>query len=539
MLILILFAFLAGIVTVLSPCILPILPAILGAGTLQGKLRPIGIITGLVVSFSFFTLALTAIVHATGIPPNVLRYAAIVLIFLFGLVMLFPRLSNAFAQWTASIASIGQKIPSKSGFWGGVIFGVALGLLWTPCAGPILASITTLVATRAITASAVILTLVYSLGAALPLFLIAYGSSRILRSSQYLSKHSEGIRQFFGAIMILLALVLAFHWEMLLEQKLIRYIPQSFVENNPRLDQELKKLRGETVSQGKAPELVGIVQWINSPPLTLEQLRGKVVLIDFWTYSCINCLRTIPYLEKWNDTYEDKGLVIIGVHTPEFEFEKDPMNVLKAATSLGIKYPIALDNNYETWTAFHNNYWPAHYLIDQEGNIRMVHYGEGAYVETENNIRSLLGLAPLAMQETEKVMRPLTPEIYLGMSRGTNYTGEITLKFHQLVRYSYKSPLRHDTVGLRGPWMAEREYVQSEGDETYIDLNFLAKKVYLVLAGESPIPLRVYLDGKLVKEIEIDSDRKYDIVTTTYGRHHLSVLVPQGIKAYTFTFGDY
>jgi cytochrome c biogenesis protein CcdA/thiol-disulfide isomerase/thioredoxin len=537
MLILLGFAFLAGIFTVLSPCILPILPAILSAGTSQGKLRPLGIIIGLIFSFTFFTLSLTAIVHATGLPPNLLRYAAIVLIFLFGLIMIFPRLSNWFAEITSPVATLGQHFQRKSstGFIGGAIFGLALGLLWTPCAGPILAAITTLVATHAINVLAVLMTLSYSIGAGIPMFLIAYGGSRIIQSSRFLSQHAEGIRQFFGVLMILTAAVLAFHWDMMLEQKLSRYLPSSMVENNVKVQQQLQQLRGETLEKiGKAPDFVGITEWINSPPLTIEELKGKVVLIDFWTYSCINCLRTLPYLEKWNADYKDQGLVIVGVHTPEFEFEKDPRNVAAAAKRLGVEYPIALDNNYQTWQAYHNHYWPAHYLIDQEGNIRMEHFGEGGYAETEKEIRELLGLAPIHITEPQVVLMPLSPETYLGSARGHSYIQEVHPG--EMV-YGYTKPLGDDQVGLKGPWQIEEEYITPKGDDCYLNMNFLAKRVYLVLSGSSKEPIAVFLDGKPAGEIEMDGDKKYDIVSTTYGRHQLSLKIPQGINAYAFTFG--
>lgn len=306
MLLLIAFAFLAGIFTILSPCILPILPAILSGGTLQGKWRPLGMILGLIASFTFFTLSLTLIVHATGLSPNVLRYAAIVIIALFGLIMLFPRLSDWFAQATAPLANWGQRIqktPTKSGFGGGFLFGIALGLLWTPCAGPILAAITTLVATQSINSAMILLTLAYSIGAGIPLFLIAYGGGKVIQSSRFLSSHSEGIRQFFGALMLLTALAIAMHWDMTLQQKIATLVPPILIEDNPLVKKELEKIRepnalGIPEVGKKSPEFVGITNWINSPPLSLMQLKGKVVLVDFWTYSCINCLRTLPYLEK-------------------------------------------------------------------------------------------------------------------------------------------------------------------------------------------------------------------------------------------------
>ncbi len=246
MLVLLLFAFLAGIFTVLSPCILPILPVLLSASAARGKLRPLGIILGLIVSFTFFTLALSALVRWIGLSAELLRYVAIALIAFFGLIMLLPRLSAWFAKSTSGVAALGQKIQPEQakGFWSGTLLGVALGLLWTPCAGPILATITTLVAAGAVGWTALLLTLTYSIGAAIPLFFIAYGSNRAITASRALSKHAERIRQLFGAIMIALALVLAFHWDMLLEQRLLRFLPQGLIEKNPRLDEELKRLRG-------------------------------------------------------------------------------------------------------------------------------------------------------------------------------------------------------------------------------------------------------------------------------------------------------
>jgi cytochrome c biogenesis protein CcdA/thiol-disulfide isomerase/thioredoxin len=529
MLILLGFAFLAGIFTALSPCILPVLPAILAAGTAQGKMRPFGTVLGLVLSFSFFTLALTSIVHATGVSPNFLRWVAIALIFLFGLVMVSEKLSLWFAKITTPIADLGQRLQGKAtatGFWSGLMFGVALGLLWTPCAGPILAAITTLAATGAVSFTAVLLTLSYSVGAGIPMFLFAYGGNKLVQSSHFLSRHSERIRQFFGCLMIVFAVVLAFNWDMLLQEKLARLTPAFFTEKGRKLEEELGALRGHGLTIGsKAPEITGIAQWINSPPLTLEELKGKVVLIDFWTYSCINCLRTLPYLKNWYADYKNEGFVIIGVHTPEFVFEKNFDNVSAAVKHLGIEYPVALDNDYKTWQAYHNNYWPAHYLIDQNGIIRMVHYGEGSYVETENAIRELLGMSPIEMKEPEQNLRPLTPETYLGKNRG-----------HPLINYT--PPLGDNEIGLKGSWTIEDEYILANGDDCYLDLNFLAKQVYLVLGGSSPNPIQVYLDGKLSGTILVDMPRKYDVVSTTYGRHQLSLKVPAGIQAYAFTFGD-
>ncbi len=531
------FSFLAGFFTALSPCILPVLPAILSAGVAGGRLRPLGTIVGLICSFTFFTLLLTWLIQVTGLSPSILRYIAIALIFFFGLVMIFPKLSNWFAKITTPIADLGQKIQSskpKEGFLGGFVFGLALGLLWTPCAGPILGAITTLVASQTISATVIAMTLLYSVGAGIPLFFFAYGSARLIKTSRFLSRYTERIRQFFGVLMIAFAVLLTFNWDMLISQKLSLFFPEWISEKNFHV--EVKK-NSSLPNDGKAPELKGIAAWINSPPLTLSELKGKVVLIDFWTYSCINCLRTIPHLEKWYQDYKDKGFVIIGVHTPEFAFERDLDNVKKAVRDLGITYPVALDNNYATWNAYHNQYWPAHFLVDQEGVIRMEHFGEGEYTETENGIRMLLGMSPLNRKDAAVHTRFISPETYLGLSRGRSY--QSSLSSYKTATYNNEiSSLKEDEVGLKGLWFAQDEYIEAKGSESYLELNFLSTKVYLVLGGSSKTPLEILLDGKPYGTIDVDGDKKYNIVSASYGRHLLSLKVPQGIRAYAFTFGD-
>ncbi len=581
MLILLLFAFLAGIVTVLSPCVLPVLPALLSAGGGKGHLRPVGIICGLIFSFTFFTLTFTTIVHLTGISPDFLRYIAIGLIAVFGLLMIFPFLGEKFAEATSGIANLGQSVQEKSklfgsGFWSGFILGIALGLVWTPCAGPILAAITTLVATSAVTWFTILITFAYSLGAAIPMFLIIYGGKKIISSSKCLSKYAEWIRKGFGVLMILGALAIAFHYDVKFQQIAIQYVPLINIEDNLTVKKELEKLRDSNSSISNknfilpteelfskkrvalpkisvVPELVGITGWVNTGPVTLEQLHGKVILIDFWTYSCINCIRTFPYIKDWYAKYKDKGLIVVGVHTPEFEFEKNIDNVKDAAQRFGLQYPIAIDSDFKTWQNFNNRFWPAHYLVDKEGIVRSFHFGEGAYQETENDIRSLLGLSPLEVKEEITVSRrPITPETYLGSEKADRYVSGNNIKSEVSVPYNYHELLKDNQIGLKGNWLVSSQKITSMGEGSYLDLNFLATRVYLVMDSDKPQLVIVYLDDHPLEkkyftedmnekgQILVKQPRKYDVINlkNDYGRHKLTLKVPKGVSMYAFTFGD-
>ncbi|MCE5317995.1 MAG: cytochrome c biogenesis protein DipZ [Parachlamydia sp.] len=560
MVLLLLFSFLAGLVTALSPCTLPILPVLLSAGANTSRTRPLGIVFGLILSFTFFTLFLTALVKVTGISPDFLRYAAIALIFLFGLVMLVPALSDWFARATARIAAVGEAGQEQSQKWGrgwigGLILGGCLGLLWTPCAGPILGAIATLAATQAFSWQLFFLILSYSLGASLPMLLIIYGGQAILTSSRWLSTHTESIRKAFGLLMILTALAMANGVDLTFQGWASKFVPSLVIEEHPIVTEQLSRLRQEKslTPLGNAPELAGITSWINTEPLTIEGLRGKVVLVDFWTYSCINCIRTLPYHQQWVDRYRDRGFVLIGVHTPEFEFEKKHENVAKAVERFAITYPVALDNDYKTWQAYHNAYWPAHYLIDQEGIIREVQFGEGHYVETENTIRALLGLAPIMKEEPKPEIRlGQTPETYLGYERAQQYVPDVEIKRDVTETFASETTPGPDQVALRGSWHIGPESITSQGDESVLVLNFQATHVYVVMDGKSETPVQVLLDGKLLPkenytvdmnadgQILVDQPRKYDLIDLkgSFGRHQLRLIIPKGISAYAFTFGS-
>ncbi len=516
---LLIFAFLAGLVTALSPCSLPILPVLLSATS--SRLKPLAIVIGLVITFTLFILFIGTIVQSLGISPQMLRMAAIALIFIFGLVLLVPPLSDWFSRVTTPFVGLGEQLKGGSGWIGGLILGASLGLLWTPCAGPILAAIVTLAITQTVTLKLFFLALFYSLGAALPMLLIIYGGQTLLRSSRFLSSHLESIRKAFGLLLLLTSLSMASGADLALQDWASQYVPSLVLEDTVTVHEELAHLRK---GEPKSLELVGITGWINSPPLTLKKLRGKVVLIDFWTYSCINCLRTLPYLKEWDEKYRDRGLVIIGVHTPEFAFEKKLENVQNAVKRFQIRYPVALDSDYKTWEAFQNSYWPAHYLFNQEGHLVQEHFGEGGYVQTENQIRALLGLSPIEKEEPKSETHlTQTPETYLGSDRASPYaTGE--------------SPGPNQVV-LKGGWKVGPESITATGQESILLLNFQATYVYLVMEGHGTVEL--LLDGKPLPKILVDEPRKYDLIDLKgeYGRHLLQLHFSPGVSAYAFTFG--
>lgn len=517
------FAFLAGIVTILSPCILPVLPSLLAAGALKGKARPFGIVTGFTVSFTLFTLALSWLVEQFNISPAWLQGTAIVILALFGLILIFPKLSDEFEKWTSRFSSV--EVESSNGFWGGFLLGSALGLIWTPCAGPLLASVIVLAVTRQVSSEVFFLTLAYAIGAAIPMLAIIYGGKKL---TQYFKAYTQTIRKVFGYLMLLSAIAIFLDLPVYIQQFSAKFVPPIEIENHPLVLDELKRLKKPGNSD--KPEIIA-TGWINSAPLNLDDLKGKVVLIDFWTYSCINCIRTFPYITKWWETYKDQDFVLIGVHSPEFQFEKDYDNVKRAAEKFHLTYPIALDNNFDTWRSFNNLYWPAHYLINKEGKIIYTHFGEGKYGETENEIRKALGLNTISIKEEEKTGENITPETYLGYERGTKYN--ITIVPNVINSYA-GTPPGLNQVSLKGEWLVDKEKIKA-GKNASLLLNFRAANVYLVLQGSGNI--EVYLDGKKVNTVSLDMARKYDIVKVPYGTYQLELKFPENAEAFAFTFG--
>ena len=577
------FAFLAGVVTVMSPCILPLLPIILASAFGNSRWRPLGVVLGLVVSFAFFTLALTSLVTLLGIPADALRLGGAIIIGLFGLVMVVPTLNHRFEGLTRRLSGFGSIVPVGGDFWGGAPVGGSLGLVWAPCAGPILASVTTLVATNRISWEAVVVTLTYALGVGTPMLLIAYGGRRIVRRVDWLSWRAATLQRAFGVVMIAFALTFFTGWDRTVQTALVQSVPPEWTntltsfEQLPAVRDALNALKGrESASPspiapapakqgpaadlsdlGPAAEFVGISGWLNGEPATLASLRGKVVLVDFWTYSCINCIRTLPYLNDWHAKYKDAGLVIVGVHTPEFAFERSRANVAKAIQQHGIGYLVAQDNDYATWEAYDNLYWPAKYLVDARGRLRYAHFGEGKYGETESVIRTLLAEAGREATTNASEMKDYalvggrTPELYLGAARQANLASPERFVGGQALSFSLPSNLPRDRFAFAGEWTIEEEYARPAAGAR-LDLQFYADDVYVVLVpGEQPDEVEVLLDGRPLDAstagadsvrslVEVAEPRLYHLVNLrgSPGEHRLSLLFRHGGSgAYAFTFG--
>jgi cytochrome c biogenesis protein CcdA/thiol-disulfide isomerase/thioredoxin len=536
----------AGFITAISPCVLPVLPIIFAGGATGGRRKPFAIIAGLVLSFSAFTLFGVWLLKRLGLPEDLLRDIAIALLFLVAATLLFPKVEELVQK---PFLRLTRKPGSDLG--GGFLLGASLGLVFVPCAGPVLAAITVVGATQDVGARAVVLTLAYAVGAAIPMLLVAFGGRSAMNA---LRPHAHRIRQGLGVVVGLTALAIALNVDRHFQTAIPGYTEalQGKVEESDRAQRELQKLRGQTRQLaassslrdfGEAPELTGLSNWINSHPLTLQNLRGKVVLIDFWTYSCINCLRTLPHVKAWDRTYRNRGLVVLGVHTPEFAFEHVPGNVEGAVERLGIKYPVALDNDYGTWNAFQNQYWPAKYLIDRRGHLRYYHFGEGEYDTVEQRIRTLLGesaqMLPVANRLSDNTpTTPLTPESYLGYGRIARFA-QLRQLYRDHDRFAdYEFPQRElarDELAYAGNWRVGPEQIVA-GLGARLRLRFSAEKVFLVLGGDGNV--RVLLDGKPQRVVHVNGSRLYTLLSLPKLREGLLELrFDPGVRGYAFTFG--
>lgn len=572
MLILIAFAFIAGIVTILSPCILPILPIVLSGSVSGGKKKPLGIILGFIISFTFFTLFLTTLVKLTGIPSETLRYIAAVVLLIFGITLLVPSFQTLSERLFQKLSFLTPKAAPNTGFFGGFVIGLSIGLIWTPCVGPILASVIALAATSTVTTTTFLITLFYSLGSAIPMFFIMIGGRNLLNKVPLLTKNGGFIQKAFGIIMIILSIVIFLNYDRQFEA-FIATTPYGAdltkLEQNDVVTNELNKLHDNSNQPSLtndllnantlAPDFVGIDKWLNTDkPIHISDLKGKVVLVDFWTYSCINCIRTLPHVTNWYDKYHNEGFTVIGVHTPEFDFEKNTQNVKNAIKQYNIHYPVAQDNEYKTWNNYNNEYWPAEYLIDANGNIKRVEFGEGEYDKMEEAIQLLLKqngkkiTSGLSNLKDQTPTTSISPESYLGQNRMLYEVPDgKTALGNQNFDLQSDIPLNHFSFG--GEWNIESEFAVS-GKNAQLSYHFLAGKVFLVAnPGENQTGLvKVLLDGKPISKdlsgndvingiLKIDSDRLYDLINLN-GKTEEHILTlefeTQGTKAFTFTFGS-
>ncbi|MCL4338502.1 redoxin domain-containing protein [Patescibacteria group bacterium] len=594
MILLFVFAFISGLVTIFAPCIWPLLPVILSSSASGSKKKPLGLSLGIIISFGFLTLSISYMVRFLHLDPQILRLSAVIILLYFGLSLVIPKLSTLTETVIAKISSLLSKSVTitRGGFWEGFLTGISLGVVWTPCAGPILATIIALSITQKISIQLVFLTFFYLMGVGIPLFIFASASNRFYSKSRLLTKYTGRVQRVFGIIIILTAIAIYTNYNVILQEKLLTAFPifSSFVnqlEENQFVISGLKQIKKKqtiniqpvseavnpvenyqkSLSQnpslslpnlGPAPDFVGITKWLNiDKPLTVASLKGKVVLVDFWTYTCINCIRTLPFVTNWYNKYQNQGFIVVGVHTPEFEFEKDTKNVENAIKQYDIKYPVAQDNNYDTWNNYNNNYWPAEYLIDREGNIRRVHFGEGEYDQTETAIRDILESngqkisLPLSIIKDQTPEGILTPETYLGEGRMERFASPENVKEGKQT-FTIPQNLPDNNFAYGGLWNIQTEYAQTAGENSSLAFSFYAQKVFLVITpAEKGDMIKVFLDGKPIPQtlsgqdvkdgsVTLDLDRLYGLVDLKHkNESHILKLQfeNKGIKVFAFTFG--
>jgi cytochrome c biogenesis protein CcdA/thiol-disulfide isomerase/thioredoxin len=596
--------YLGGVLTILSPCILPVLPFVFARSEQKFLTSGLPLLAGMAVTFAGIA-TLAAVGGSWAVRVNQYgRVFALVLLTVFAATLLSTRL----ADWLATpFVALGNRLaqpgePGKIGFVNSLLLGVATGLLWAPCAGPILGLILTGAAISGPNARTTLLLFAYAAGAATSLAVALLAGGRVFAILKKSLGTGEWVRRGLGVAVLLAVIAIVFGWDSTvltrlslngtnsLEQTLIDKIEpgspgapggsmamsnSAMAMSNAKADGRAMMMSGaktpgteEFPVEGQIPSFAGATLWLNSPPLTAEELRGKVVVVDFWTYSCINCLRALPYVKAWYEKYKDHGLVVIGVHAPEFAFEKDASNVRRAVTDLKITYPVALDNDYAIWQAFNNQYWPAHYFIDAAGRIRAHHFGEGNYDESEEIIRKLLteagktDLPPPGMGTAKAVgvqappdeAHDQSPETYVGYGRGENFASPGGFVQDQLHAYAAPSALKLNQWALGGSWTVDPEKAVLQATPGKIVFRFYARDLHLVLGPGTdgkPVRFRVTLDGALPAANHgadtdsggagvIDAQRLYQLIRQSgdIGEHVFTIeFLDSGVQAYSFTFG--
>lgn len=572
--IILILAFLGGVLTILSPCILPVLPFVFARSDRPFMRNGLPMLLGMAMTFAAVA-TLAALGGGWAVHANQYgRIIALVVLAFLGLTLLSTHL----AEWISRpFVALGNTLSQGSSgnddsAWSAAGLGVATGLLWAPCAGPILGLLLTAAALKGASVETTLLLLIYAAGAATSLAFALLIGGKVFALMKRSLGAGEWLRRVLGVLVLagVACIALGLDTGLLtrvslastggIEQKLIRAV-------SPAPPPEpVHKAGAPLPIEGNMPSLADATSWLNSAPLTSESLRGKVVLVDFWTYSCINCLRSLPYVHGWADKYRDHGLVVIGVHAPEFAFEKDPANVVKAVKDLGVDYPVALDNNYAIWRGFHNEYWPAHYFVDAQGQIRHHHFGEGDYAQSEDLLRQLLteagqknlpgGYVSGMRQGVEAAASrsaAMSPETYVGYARAQNFAGG-----HEVHDESsdYRAPdtLAINQWSLDGRWSVHAENAQLDKAGGRIVYRFSGRDLHLVLGpgrDGKPVRFRVRIDGEapaVDHGMDTDADgngsvtsqRLYQLVRQSRGGgerlFEIEFLDP-GVQAYAFTFG--
>jgi cytochrome c biogenesis protein CcdA/thiol-disulfide isomerase/thioredoxin len=581
-------AYLGGVLTIVSPCILPVLPFVFARTGQPFMKSGLPLLAGMALTF-----ALVATLAAVGggwvVQVNQYgRWLALLFVALFGLTLLLPRLSE---RLTRPLVAAGSRLSQAAGAdarprpGASFLIGVATGLLWAPCAGPILGLLLTGAALQGASIETTLLLLAYASGAATSLAMALLLGGKVFAAMKRSIGAGEWVRRGLGAAMLagVAAIALGVDTGILarvstastggIEQALVARLAGQSPNNSGAMMaaggamKVSDKASGALPIEGHLPPLDGAVQWLNSPPLTAQALKGKVVLVDFWTYSCINCLRTLPYVKAWAEKYRDQGLVVIGVHAPEFAFERDVGNVTKAMKDLGITYPVAIDNDYKLWRAFNNEYWPAHYFADAQGRIRYHHFGEGDYAESERVIQQLLreaGTVNVAdglihaeatgVQLAPDMSEVQSPETYVGFQRAEHFVPESGLLPDKVAAYSPPADLALNDWSLDGKWNVGSERATSSAPASRIVYRFHARDLHLVLgpgADGKPVRFKVLIDGKAPGDAHgsdvapdgsgrVSEQRLYQLVRQSGGvtdRTFSIEFLDPGVSAYAFTFG--
>ncbi len=573
-------AFVGGILTIVSPCILPVLPFVFSRADQPFRRSGLPLLIGMAATFAVVagvvTFAGSWVVRANQIG----RILAIVVFALLGLALLFPALSE---YLTKPLVRLGGKVQGQNSteapsIGRSLVLGMSTGLLWAPCAGPILGLILTGAALQGPSAHSTFLLLSFSAGAATSLALALLAGNRVFAMMKKSLGAEVWIRRGLGVAVLIGVVAISFGWDTGIlrrlslastsgvEQKLIdRFHPVAHA--SPSASTTTQRTTVQLSNEGSFPGFDGAVKWLNSPPLTRAQLKGKVIVVDFWTYSCINCLRSIPYVEAWSEKYKNDGLVVVGVHTPEFAFEKDPANIAKAVTDLKITYPVAIDSDYAIWKAFNNQYWPAHYFIDAKGEIRYHHFGEGKYDESEEVIQQLLKEKNSSLNATGFVQvnpsgsevapdfgNVASPETYVGYDRAQNYASPEKIRQDKPQPYTAPARLTVNQWGLVGSWNVSGEHAQLATAPGKVIFRFHARDLHFVLGpgkNGQPVRFRIRIDGTPPGEDHgVDTDAKGDGVVKEYRLYQLVrqkgnvedrtfeiEFLDPGVQAFAFTFG--